>query len=113
MAKKAHLYLKAVALCQVDTRDVGEPGIVCPSGQIFWCKAEPEVAAVFSRPTLIVAAEVGDQYHATWRQAGGNIAEDLARLRGMVQDHVDDYAVGLQASEAFVPGVAVYELDVV
>ena len=60
-----------------------------------------------------MAAEIRDQHHATRRQAGGDVAQDLPGLRGVVQHHIDHDAVRLQARQPLVAGVAVHKFDVV
>lgn len=64
--EQTHLYLKTIALGYEQLGGALETALACPHAELFGLKAQPEIAAVFSGPRLVVATQFTDNHPPAW-----------------------------------------------
>src|SRR5690606_27023282 len=86
--KGPRLDLKTVLQANVDTFAGREPRGGGPAGQVVLFEAQPEIAAGLPGPSLVVAAQLGDQQAAACFDQSRQLFQRFARRRQMMQNHV-------------------------
>ena len=93
--KAAHLHLKTVTHGEKQTLAQYQAGSAGPTHQIGFFETEPEIPAGVHRPTLVVAAQIGDHQHAAFVQLPGRCLQGSGGRGQVVQHHIDHHRVDL------------------